>query len=76
MLFDRCKLSEKSLLRGRDVKPGPRSVHPTSLISAIMLISIGLLSIIYGSTAVVNGYDVLGTKPFFYSLQRALLGIA
>jgi len=74
MLFDRYKLPQNSLLRGREVKIGSYSVHSTNLISAIMLISIGLLFLIYGSTAVVNGYDALGTKPFFYSLQRALLG--
>ena len=76
MLFDRYKRSEKSFLKGREVKIGSYSVHSTNLISAILLISLGLVFLIYGSTAVVNGYDVLGTKPFFYSLQRALLGTA
>lgn len=74
MLFDRYKLSETSLLRGREVKIGSYSVHSTNLISAVMLIALGLIFLLYGGTAVVNGYDVLGTKPFFYSLQRALLG--
>lgn len=45
----------------------------SSFISSILFVLFGLVLVIFGGTSLVNSFDILGTKDFFYSIQRTLL---
>ena len=42
-------------------------------VSGVLLISLGLLMLTQNGTAIVNAWDVFGTKQYFYELQREIL---
>lgn len=49
------------------------SVHSTNLVSAFMLLFMGLVFIFYRGTNVINAIDPLGTRELFYRLQNRLI---
>ena len=51
-----------------------REVALTSLLSSILFVLFGLMLILFSGTAIVNSFDIFGTKQYFFSLQRELLG--
>ncbi len=75
--YDRFRWGEWSWIKGRRVMIplGEKKweFHSTNMISAGILFLIGIVLLIFGSTAIVNTVDLLGTREYFYSLQRALL---
>ncbi len=76
--YDKFKLSESKLIKGRmiafNVFGRVREVHSTNLISGLLFMLIGLIIIFFEGTGVLNTWDLLGTKQYFYSLQNWLLG--
>lgn len=77
MLYDRFNLSESKIMQGKILEfsiAGKRyCIHSTSLISGLLLIAFGITLLVYKGTAAINRSDVLGTKQYFYSLQRQLI---
>ncbi|MBI2139943.1 cytochrome c biogenesis protein CcdA [Candidatus Woesearchaeota archaeon] len=48
-------------------------VPTTSIISGILFVILGIVVFVFNGTNIVNTWDVLGTKQFFYDLQNMLL---
>ncbi len=48
-------------------------VHSTNLVSALLLLSMGLIFIFYRGTNIINAIDPLGTRELFYRLQNRLI---
>ncbi len=75
--YDKFKLSESRFIKGRMIAFNAfgkvREVHSTNLISGLLFLLIGLIIIFFEGTGVLNTWDVLGTKQYFYSLQNLLL---
>ena len=72
--YDRYNFGRSRLVRGREVAIGKWKIHSTKLISGLLFIIIGLVFIFFEGTAVVNTFDLTGTKQLFYDWQRDLLG--
>jgi len=78
MFYDKFNLSKSKLIRGKlfVIQMGIKKwkIHSTNLISGILFIIIGVVMVIYKGTSIVNNWDILGTKPYFYSIQNKLMG--
>jgi len=48
-------------------------VHPFNVLAGVLFILIGAVLVVFKGTAIVNAWDVFGTKQFFYDFQNALL---
>jgi len=80
MLYDRIKKRHPSLflskyiylkLLGKEF-----NVSLTSLISGIFFIILGSVLLLFQGTGIVNTWDFLGTKQYFYSIQNNMLSWA
>ena len=75
--YDKFKLSESRFIKGRMIAFNAfgkvREVHSTNLISGLLFLLIGLIIIFFEGTGVLNTWDLLGTKQYFYSLQNLLM---
>ncbi len=75
--YDSLKLGEKKWIRGRMITfhlfGNVFEVHSTSVIAGVLFSLFGLALIIFGNTAIVNTFDVLGTKEYFYLWQNKLM---
>ena len=75
--YDKFKLSESRFIKGRmitfNVFGRLWEVHSTNLISGLLFLLIGLIIIFFEGTGVLNTWDLLGTKQYFYSLQNLLM---
>ncbi len=78
IFYDKFNLAESRFIKGKMLNYNffgkKYQVHSTNLISGLLLSLIGLILIIYQGTAIFNTWDFLGTKQYFYSLQRQLIG--
>ncbi len=78
VFYDRFNLANSKLMKGKEIKynfAGKKyHVHSTNLISGILFLIIGFTLLIFKGTAIVNKWDVFGTKELFYSAQRSLIG--
>ncbi len=76
--YDKFKLSESKFIKGRMIAFNLfgklREVHSTNFISGLLFLLIGFIIIFFEGTGVLNTWDILGTKQYFYSLQNWLLG--
>ncbi len=70
ILYDRYDLSRR--LSGREVSIFGFRIHSTNLVSGLLLVSLGLFIVSFRGTSFFNSLDPLGTKDYFYSLQRSL----
>ena len=77
MLYDRFNFSQNRFIQGKlftaSVAGKKYYFHSTNLISGLLFLIIGAVLLIYKGTAVVNTLDPLGTKFYFYSVQRQLI---
>ncbi len=71
--YDKYKLSNSKLIKGKELNFGKYKINSTNLISGILLILVGLAFIIYKGTSFVNSIDPFKTKQLFYSLQRTII---
>lgn len=69
MFYDKFK---KKTTKQRTVKIGNIQTPLSNVIAGTILILLGLVFVVKKNTAFVNGYDFLGTKDFFYSIQGYL----
>ena len=78
-LFDKYDLSNNKFIKGKEfvfkLFNKEISIHSTSLISAILLIVVGLVFIVYGGTSVVNNIGLGGFTSTVYSLQERLVSL-
>lgn len=77
LFYDRYDLSKSRLIRGVQYKitilDRTITVHTTNLIAGLLLISMGIIFLIYGNTSVINQYDPFGTRDLYYTLQEKLM---
>ncbi len=75
-MFDKYDLSKVSWIRGKGITfkilNREIKVHSSNLISAILLLVMGLIFIFYRGTYVINNLDLLGTRDLFFKLQDKL----
>ncbi len=75
-MFDKYDISKVSWIKGKELKfkilNKEIKVHSTNLISAILLLAMGLVFIFYRGTYVINNLDLLGTRDLFFKLQDKL----
>ena len=71
--YDRYDFRKSRLVKGKMISLGRWKIHSTKLISGLLFIMMGLIFIFFEGTAVVNTFDLTGTKQLFYDLQRDLL---
>ncbi len=75
-MFDKYDLSKVSWIRGKELKfkilNKEIKVHSSNLISAILLLVVGLIFIFYRGTYVINNLDLLGTRDLFFKIQDKL----
>ena len=78
IFYDRFNLSKSKFIKGKIftfwIGGKKREIHSTNLLSGSMFVILGLVMIIYKGTSVVNNWDILGTKQYFYSIQDKLIG--
>ena len=78
MLYDKFNLSQSKFIHGKildfSIWKKKFYVHSTNLISGLLFIIIGLILVVFKGTTLFNNLDIFGTKPYFYSIQRQLLG--
>lgn len=78
IFYDKFKLSESKFIQGKiltfTIFSKKYHVHSTNLISGLLFIIIGIVLVIYKGTSIVNTIDIFGTRDYFYSIQRQLIG--
>ena len=78
-LFDKYDLSKNRFIKGKEFKfkvfNKKIRIHSTNLISAILLIIVGLVFIIYGGTFIVNNLGLGSLTYNIYSLQEELVSL-
>jgi cytochrome c-type biogenesis protein len=78
-LFDKYDLSKSKFIRGKEFEFkifGKKiSIHSTNLISAVLLVTVGLVFIIYGGTFIINNLGLGGLTYSIYSLQEKLVAL-
>jgi|TARA_B100001964_G_scaffold244791_1_gene327924 cytochrome c-type biogenesis protein len=78
-LFDKYDLSKNKFIKGKEfefkILNKKISIHSTNLISAILLIAVGLMFIIYGGTFIVNNLGLGGLTYNIYSLQEKIVSL-
>jgi cytochrome c-type biogenesis protein len=78
-LFDRYDLSNNKFIKGKEFEfkafNKKISIHSTNLISAVLLIAVGLVFIIYGGTFIVNNLGLGGLTYNIYSLQENIVSL-
>ena len=72
-LYDKYKLGERALLKGKEFEIFGHKFHSTNVISGLLLIFIGALFVLFRNTAIFNNLDILKTKQYFYIFQDSLL---
>ena len=79
VLYDKLKLSEKKLFRGKmykfEVFGRKIELHSGNIISGLLLMIVGVVFILYRGTYLVNSIDPAGTKQSFYDLQNYLISL-
>src|SRR3989344_7919069 len=60
--YDKYNFKNSRIVKGREVAIGRWEIHSTKLISGLLFIIIGLVFIFFEGTAVVNTFDLTGTK--------------
>jgi cytochrome c-type biogenesis protein len=77
VFYDKFNLANSKIIKGKilhyTIDDKEYSVHTTNLVSGIMFLIVGLVMIVYKGTAVVNTWDFLNTKQYFYSIQDLLI---
>ncbi|MCH8329079.1 MAG: cytochrome c biogenesis protein CcdA [Nanoarchaeota archaeon] len=78
-LFDKYDLSKNKFIKGKEIEfivsNKKITIHSTNLISAILLITVGLVFIVYGGTFIVNNLGLGGVTSSIYSLQEKLVSL-
>jgi len=77
VFYDTFNLGESRLIKGKlltfTLEDKVYHLNSTKLISGLLFILVGGVMLFYKGTTVVNTWDILGTKEYFYSIQNALL---
>lgn len=77
MFYDKFNLSQSKFIQGKiftfSIAKKKFYIHSTNLISGILFLIIGIVLVIYKGTAIINTWDIFGTKSYFYSIQRKLI---
>lgn len=77
VFYDKFNLSQSKFIKGKvftfTIAGKEYNIHSTNLISGILFLIIGLIMVIFKGTAIFNTWDILGTKTYFYSVQRSLI---
>jgi len=76
-MFDKYDISKVSWIKGKELKfkilnKGIK-IHSTNLISALLLLAMGLIFIFYRGTYIINNLDLLGTRDLFFKIQDKLV---
>jgi cytochrome c-type biogenesis protein len=78
-LFDKYDLSNNKFIKGKEFEfkafGKNIAIHSTNMISAVLLIAIGLIFLIYGSTAVINNLGLGGLTSTIYLWQESLISM-
>lgn len=78
-LFDKYDLSKSKFIKGKEfefkVFGKEIRIHSTNLISAVLLVTVGLVFIIYGGTFIINNLGLGGLTYNIYSLQEKLVSL-
>jgi len=78
IFYDKFNLSESKFIKGKlftlSILGRKYYVHSTNLISGLLFMIIGFVLVIFKGTTIVNNFDIFGTKAYFYSIQRQLIG--
>ncbi len=78
IFYDKFNLSQSKFIKGKifefSILGKKYYIHSTNLISGILFLAIGTILIIYKGTSIINKLDIFGTKDYFYSIQRQLIG--
>ena len=78
LFYDKFNLSESKFVKGKvltlSILGKKYYVNSTNLISGLLFMLIGFVLVVFKGTALVNKFDIFGTKPYFYSVQRQLIG--
>ncbi|MBS3113196.1 cytochrome c biogenesis protein CcdA [Candidatus Woesearchaeota archaeon] len=73
MLYDKYELGKSKFIKGKMFNLFGYNVHSTNLVSGLLFILLGVILLLFKGTAVFNTWDILGTKEYFYLIQRLLL---
>lgn len=77
ILYDKFNLSQNKFIKGKQftfsIGKKKYHMHSTNMISGALFLIIGAVLIIYKGTAIINTWDIFGTRSYFYSVQNKLL---
>lgn len=77
IFYDKFNLSQSKLIQGKLITYtllGKKFyADTTKIIAGILFIVLGIVIIVFKGTAIVNAWDIFGTKEYFYSEQNALI---
>ena len=78
IFYDKFNLANSKFIQGKMFKFNlfrkNFEIHSTNLMSGILFMLVGAVIVIFQGTAVVNTWDIFGTRQYFYSVQDALIG--
>lgn len=78
IFYDKFELHKKQWMRGNTLAFSlfgkEYTLHTTNIISGGLIILFGIIIIIFRGTTIINNWDFLRTKEYFYSFQRMLAG--
>lgn len=77
IFYDRFNLANSRFIKGKlftfSIDDKKYYVHSTNLIAGVFMVIIGIIILIYQGTSVVNTWDVLNTRDYFYAWQNKLI---
>ena len=77
MFYDRLNIGKSRFIQGKifrfSIMGKEYYIHSTNLISGLLFLAIGIFLIVNKGTAIINTFDIFGTKAYFYLLQNKLL---
>ncbi len=77
VFYDKLNIQNSRFVKGKmlsfKIRKKKFTIHSINLISGLLFLVIGSVMVIFQGTAVVNTWDIFGTKQYFYTLQSSLM---
>lgn len=77
LCYDKTHLEKRAWIKGKlltfTVLKKQFQIQTTEVLAGVLLIATGIVFILFKGTGIINSIDPLGTKQYFYSIQRIMM---